>query len=103
MVTVSRVDKAEEKSFLENVSADFVEVTIKDQFISRGEMHFFQKSLVGRWIYESERLSDAVQVRLRKSWILTWFHELLIRSLLFQYEDWDQSFRTRNQASGYVD
>lgn len=56
MVTVSRVEN--EPSVLETVSADFVAVTIKDQFISRGDMHFFQKSLIGRWIYEGERLSD---------------------------------------------
>jgi hypothetical protein len=43
------------------VAADFLLVTIKDQFISRGDMHFFQKSLLGQWIYQGERLSDTVR------------------------------------------
>lgn len=62
MVTVSRIEKDDEAAVLERVSADFVTVTIKDQFISRGDMHFFQKSLIGRWIHEGERIGDSTQV-----------------------------------------
>jgi hypothetical protein len=61
MVTVNRVEKNAESAVLAAVSADFVFCTIKDQFISRGYMHLFQKSLIGRWIYEGERLSDSAR------------------------------------------
>jgi len=30
---------------------------VKDQFVSRGDMYRFQSSVVGKWIYEGERLS----------------------------------------------
>lgn len=62
MVTVNRITKEEEPSVLKSVSADFVTVTIKEQYISRGDMHFFQKSLIGRWIYEGQRLSNKTKV-----------------------------------------
>jgi hypothetical protein len=61
MVTVSRIEKSVEPAVLGSFSADFVAFTIKDQFISRGDMLSFQKSLIGRWIYEGERLSDSDQ------------------------------------------
>jgi hypothetical protein len=35
MVTVTRIDRQDEAAVLEEVSADYVIVTIKDQFISR--------------------------------------------------------------------
>jgi len=63
MVTVSKIERSDEAAVLEEVSADFVMVTIKDQFISRADMHYFQKSLIGRWIYEGERLSQSKTVR----------------------------------------
>ena len=40
------------------VSADYVVVSIKDQFISRGDMFYFQRALVGSWIYEGQRVID---------------------------------------------
>ncbi|GKZ00753.1 hypothetical protein MPSEU_001027100 [Mayamaea pseudoterrestris] len=55
MVTVHKVD---DESVWQNVSADFVLVTIKDQFISRGDMHYFISKLIGSWVYEGERLLD---------------------------------------------
>lgn len=59
MVSVHRVTSSEDKqAALETASADFLLVTIKDQFISRGDMHFFQESLIGKWVYEGERLSE---------------------------------------------
>ena len=61
MVTVNRINKGEEASVMKAVSADFVTVTIKEYYISRGDMHFFQQSLVGRWIYEGQRLSNATK------------------------------------------
>ena len=62
MVTVNRISKGEEASVVKAVSADFVTVTIKEYYISRGDMHFFQKSLIGRWIYEGQRLSNSTKV-----------------------------------------
>jgi hypothetical protein len=76
MVTVSRIEEADEESVLQRVSADFVTVTIKDQFISRGDMHFFQKSLIGRWIYEGERISDTVQVSLLRGMVFAAYNKM---------------------------
>lgn len=61
MVTIHKIDPQDEGETLEAVSADFLVVTIKDQFISRGDMLFFQKSLVGTWIYEGQRLSETTR------------------------------------------
>lgn len=59
MVSVHVISKEEEAAALEEVSADFVVATIKDQFVSRGDMHFFQESLIGSWIYEGQRLHES--------------------------------------------
>ena len=58
MVSVHKVAHDEEKAALEAVSADFVTVTIKDQFISRGDMEFFQGTMLGSWVYEGQRLYE---------------------------------------------
>lgn len=58
-VTVTKVVAEDEKDVLQEVSADFILVTFKDQFISRGEMHQFQHSLIGRWLYEGVRLDSS--------------------------------------------
>lgn len=58
MVTVHKLSAQEAEKALEAVSADFVVVTIKDQYLSRGELHFFQNSLIGSWIYEGQRLFE---------------------------------------------
>lgn len=58
MVTIHRVEKEEEATVLRAVSADFVLVSTKDQFISRGDMYYFQQTLIGSWIYEGQRLSE---------------------------------------------
>ena len=58
-VTVTKVAAEDEKDVLQEVSADFILVTFKDQFISRGEMHQFQHSLIGRWLYEGVRLDSS--------------------------------------------
>ena len=59
MVTVNRIEKVDEAMVMEAVSADFVTVTIQDQFIGRGDMYLFQNSLIGRWIYEGQRILDS--------------------------------------------
>jgi len=66
MVTVNRISKEDEPAAAKEASADFVTVTIKEQYISRGDMHFFQKSLIGRWIYEGQRLSNTTKVNTEK-------------------------------------
>mmetsp|Transcript_54724 Transcript_54724/g.163590 ORF Transcript_54724/g.163590 Transcript_54724/m.163590 type:complete len:2342 (-) Transcript_54724:20-7045(-) len=63
MLTVTKIDDSERQQKIERISADFVTVTIKDQFISRGEMFLFQKSFLSRWIYEGERLDSDDGVR----------------------------------------
>lgn len=62
-VTITKIDQSERQHVLDSISADFVTVTIKDQFISRGEMFLFQKSFLSRWIYEGERLDSDDGVR----------------------------------------
>jgi hypothetical protein len=76
MVTVNKIEKADEPTVLEAVSADFVTVTIKDQFVSRGDMHFFQEKLIGRWIYEGERLSDTLKVSEQRKVPLSSFRDI---------------------------
>jgi hypothetical protein len=58
MVTISKINEHDKALVLDTVSADFVVVTIKDQFISRGDMHVFQETLIGSWIYEGQRLLE---------------------------------------------
>lgn len=57
-VTVHKIAKEDEEEALKVVSADYVVMSIKDQFISRGDMMYFQNSLKGSWIYEGERLIE---------------------------------------------
>jgi hypothetical protein len=61
MITVHKIEPQDEEEVLEIVSADFVLVTIKDQFISRGDMLFFQMALQGSWIYEGQRLNETTR------------------------------------------
>jgi hypothetical protein len=61
LVTVHKIDPQDEDEVLKAVSADFVVVTIKDQFISRGDMLLFQTKLVGSWIYEGQRLTETTR------------------------------------------
>lgn len=48
----------EELQFLKSTKsyADFITLTFKDRFISRGEMFQLQNSLVGQWMFEGERI-----------------------------------------------
>ena len=62
MVSINRIEKNDESAVLEAVSADFVLFSMKDQFISRGDMHAFQKALVGTWVYEGQRLTEVARV-----------------------------------------
>lgn len=57
-VTVHKIEPRDHNEVLKAVSADFVVMTIKDQFISRGDMHLFQLGLQNSWIYEGQRLTE---------------------------------------------
>lgn len=57
-VTVTKINKHHHDEVLKHVSTDFMMVTIKDQFISRGEMFHYQNSLLGKWIFCGERLTS---------------------------------------------
>jgi hypothetical protein len=56
MVTVTKINPKSKDQVLHEVSADFVMVTMKDQFISRGEMFHYQNTLLGKWCFVGERL-----------------------------------------------
>ena len=56
MVTITKIDPKFRDIVMKEVSADFVMVTIKDQFISRGEMFHYQSTLLGKWVFVGERL-----------------------------------------------
>jgi len=60
-VTVHKIEPQDEEEVMKAVSADFVVVTIKDQYISRGDMLSFQTKLIGSWIYEGQRLTESTQ------------------------------------------
>lgn len=59
MVTVHRV--VDQEAVRQEMAADFCLITIKDQYISRGDLHFFQQSLVGSFLYEGQRLQDTAR------------------------------------------
>ena len=61
LVTVHKIEPQDEEEVLKAVSADFVVVTIKDQFVSRGDMLLFQTKLIGSWIYEGQRLTETTR------------------------------------------
>jgi hypothetical protein len=44
----------------------FLSKPIKDQFISRGDMHYFQQTLIGSWGFTRQRLSELPYARTRK-------------------------------------
>jgi hypothetical protein len=59
MVSVHVLNRDDDDDlFSRRIGVDFLLVTIKDQFISRGDMHYFQDSLIGNWIYQGERLYE---------------------------------------------
>lgn len=55
-VNITKVPKWKEPSIFESATAYFVTITIKDQFILRGEMFQFQNSLLGKCMFEGERV-----------------------------------------------
>ena len=56
-VTVTQITRSKEPFIRQSISADFLTITFKDQFVSRGDMYTFQKSFLNSWVYEGKRLS----------------------------------------------
>jgi hypothetical protein len=56
-VTVTQVPRRNAPFVQQQISADFVTITFKDQFVSRGDMFYFQRSFLNSWVYEGKRLS----------------------------------------------
>jgi hypothetical protein len=55
-VTVHRV--FDQDAVRQEMAADFLLITIKDQYLSRGDLHMFQQTLLGMCLYEGQRLQD---------------------------------------------
>lgn len=63
-VSISKIDNKDESEVLaETCEAEFVTVSVKDQFISRGEMYYFHSDMIDRWVYEGERISLSSGIR----------------------------------------
>jgi Vacuolar membrane-associated protein Iml1 len=58
MVTIHTIPPDDQAAVAQAVAIDFLLVTIKDQFISRGDMHYFQQCLLGAWVYQGQRLYE---------------------------------------------
>lgn len=56
-VTVTQIPRRDAPFVQQQISADFVTITFKDQFVSRGDMFYFQRSFLNSWVYEGKRLS----------------------------------------------
>ena len=61
IVTVHRVPYSDVDKVRRQMAAEFVLVSIKDQYLSRGDLHFFQQSLQGSFLYEGQRLQDTTR------------------------------------------
>ena len=55
-VTVTQTTRSNVPVVQQSISADFLTLTFKDQFVSRGDMYNFQNEVLGGWVYESKRL-----------------------------------------------
>ena len=56
-VTVTQIARSKSRTVQQSIAADFLTVTFKDQFVSRGDMYKFQKEFINCWVYEGKRLS----------------------------------------------
>ena len=56
-ITVTQIPRRDAPYVHQQISADFVTITFKDQFVSRGDMYYFQRSFLNSWVYEGKRLS----------------------------------------------
>ena len=57
MVTLSKIPaEDEERELAEICAAEFVTVSTKDQFVSRGDLYYFHNEMIGKWLYEGMRM-----------------------------------------------
>lgn len=56
-VTVTQVPRSKAPFVSSQIAADFLTLTFKDQFVSRGDMYNFQRQLLRDWVYEGKRLN----------------------------------------------
>jgi len=56
-VTVTQITRSKVPFVQQSISADFLTITFKDQFVSRGDMYKFQRQFCGSWVYEGKRLT----------------------------------------------
>jgi hypothetical protein len=56
-ITITQVTRNRAPFVHQAIAADYLTITFKDQFISRGEMYSFQKWFLNSWVYEGKRLS----------------------------------------------
>ena len=56
-ITISRISRNMAPFVHQTIAADYLTITFKDQFVSRGDMYNFQKSFVNTWVYEGKKLS----------------------------------------------
>jgi hypothetical protein len=56
-VTITQISPNMAPFVHQAIAADYLTITFKDQFVSRGDMYSFQKSFLNTWVYEGKRLS----------------------------------------------
>ena len=56
-ITITQVTRNRAPFVHQAIAADYLTITFKDQFVSRGEMYSFQKWFLNSWVYEGKRLS----------------------------------------------
>jgi hypothetical protein len=56
-ITINQISRNMVPFVHQTIAADYLTITFKDQFVSRGDMYNFQKSFVNTWVYEGKKLS----------------------------------------------
>jgi hypothetical protein len=56
-ITITQITRNRAPFVQQAIAADYLTITFKDQFVSRGEMYSFQKWFSNSWVYEGKRLS----------------------------------------------
>jgi len=91
-VTVTQITPSKAPFVQQSIAADFLTITFKDQFVSRGDMYNFQRSFLGSWVYESKRLTfDGIRTNTK----VIRHGDHVIRSGLIS-EDTKLTFRSRS-------
>jgi hypothetical protein len=100
VITITKIDDADKAAVIQSCSADYVTMTVKEQFINRGEMYQFQNSFQGRWFYKGERLSTPEGIRGTVMEIRNEGNEF---KSAFITEDTKITFRSRSGKSAFND